>query len=618
VEGRNLPSATKSDPDLLRVDHVKISLSSVERHYSLRFRVGQIVAAVVGTGALYGSALLTAYILNSEADSNAEQVLKHGLADISNRVVLAVENDFMKHEINDNLADFENWADREASKYLGPGKHLDVIQIVDIGGTEIARFPADGQPPSVWNDFSHTMPADVDIAWGRRGNFTVLNGRVAFYGVAPLLDHPSIGSPDDISIVGLSYISDEDLSELSHLVEVPGLQIILPDQPLPEKDRSIPISGTDDRVIARLSWLDQQPGTEILLRLVPFYLAVSAVMTFLSIFMGRWYRQLIQSILAERERVKKAAETDNLTGLLNRAGVSSLVETSSVRDALNAGRCALLYLDVNSFKRLNDSIGHDCGDQALRILAQRLAGACRKGDVVFQPIVDSQARRMAYAEALLRWNDPILGPVPPSDFIPIAESRGLVPDLGNFVIERCCDALVAMPWLHVSINVSPLQLVHPNFPDQILEAVRKRELDASRIIIEITENALIEVPDTARQRIEQLSAEGFQFALDDFGTGFASISYLRQFPFSALKIDRSFVASLGHDRSSNLLFESMVRLGEGFHLDVVSEGVETMIQAEMIARTGCHFQQGFLHARPMPLTSLESFYTHFLERRNSA
>ena len=476
----------------------------------------------------------------------------------------------------------------------------------------------------------------------------------------------------------------------------------------------------------------------MLARLAPFYLAVSVVMTIISFFMKGWYHQLIQSTLSERERVKKAAETDSLTGLLNRAGVSALVETSEIREALSKGTCALLYLDVNGFKRLNDSMGHDCGDQALSVLADRLTGASRKGDivarlggdefmalifdnepekatrkvcarirkraatpvkigdvylvinaamgvaisepnlswsdlllradaamyrakhdnattevlfsdelkgerdkermvedrlrkglqevgtsrnpfdVVFQPVVDSRGREMAYAEALLRWNDPVLGPVSPADFIPIAESRGLVPELGKFVIDRCCDALAATPWLHVSINVSPLQLVHPDFPGHILDAVRSRNLDPSRIIIEITENALIEVPETARQRIEHLRKEGFQFALDDFGTGFASISYLRQLPFSTLKIDRSFVTSLGQDRSSNLLFESMVRLGEGFHLEVVSEGVETAIQSEMIARTGCHFQQGFLHARPMSLAALEGFYSQISERRDSA
>ena len=120
----------------------------------------------------------------------------------------------------------------------------------------------------------------------------------------------------------------------------------------------------------------------MLARLAPFYLAVSVVMTIISFFMKGWYHQLIQSTLSERERVKKAAETDSLTGLLNRAGVSALVETSEIREALSKGTCALLYLDVNGFKRLNDSMGHDCGDQALSVLADRLTGASRKGDIV--------------------------------------------------------------------------------------------------------------------------------------------------------------------------------------------------------------------------------------------
>jgi len=717
---------------------VKISLSSVERQYSLRFRTGQALAATVGTGALFGSAFLTAHILNSEAYSNAEQVLRHGLADIGYRVALAVENDHMKHEISNNLEDFESWASQNGPRFFGPDHYLDAVQIFDAAGEEIARFPLDDRSPSLSNRLPASTAQSGENSKAPQSIFTVLNGQFAAYNVASLSDHPTLGTALDHTIVGVSYVSDQDLDELAQLIEVPTIEFELPDSPLAETSRSSAIGGHAGEEVARLTWPDIQPGTEVLKRLVPYYLGVCAVMTFLSIFMGRWYRQLIQSILTERERVKKAAETDSLTGLLNRAGITSLVETTEIQDALNKGTCALLYLDVNGFKRLNDSMGHGCGDKALNLLAQRLTGACRKGDiiarlggdefmaliideypekaarkvcsrlrerasvpvkinddyivvgaamgvaisepdlswsdlllradaamyrakqdngiveiffsdelkgerereraiedrlrkglqgigtpqnpfdVVFQPVVDSRGRRMAYAEALLRWNDQVLGPVPPSEFIPIAESRGLVPELGRFVIERCCDALAELPWLRVSINVSPLQLVQPNFPDQMLEAVRKRSLDASRIIVEITENALIEVPDTARQRIELLSAAGFLFALDDFGTGFASISYLRQFPFSTLKIDRSFVVSLGKDRSSNLLFESMVRLGEGFRLEVVSEGVETAIQSEMIARTGCHFQQGFLHARPMSLAALENFHAQISEQRDSA
>ena len=722
----------------MRVKLVTTSLNSVERHYSSRFRASQMVAAIFGTGALLGSALLTAHILNAEAENYVGDALKHGLDDIGHGVAMAVENDFMKHDIRDNLGDLESWADQQGSNYVGSGEILDTLFVVDAYGVDIVHISRDEETPAYLNGLFGAVPVNSVVGSVPRSGLVVLNGQLAAYGLASLQDRPTIGDPTDLTVVGLFFLTNDNLNELAHLVDVPKLEFGLASQPLPDSDHSIQISGISGEGIGRLSWPNLKPGNEILARLAPFYLAVSAVMTILSFFMKGWYRQLIQSILTERERVKKAAETDSLTGLLNRAGVSALVETSEIREALSKGTCALLYLDVNGFKRLNDSMGHDCGDQALGVLADRLIGASRKGDivarlggdefmalifdddpekaarkvcarirkraavpvkineeylvigaamgvaisepnlswsdlllradaamyrakhdnaiaevlfsdelkgerdkermvedrlrkglqevgtsrnpfdVVFQPVVDSRGREMAYAEALLRWNDPVLGPVPPSDFIPIAESRGLVPELGKFVIDRCCDALAATPWLHVSINVSPLQLVHPDFPDQILEAVGTRGLDPSRIVIEITENALIEVPETARQRIEQLSAKGFQFALDDFGTGFASISYLRQFPFSTLKIDRSFVASLGQDRSSNLLFESMVRLGEGFHLEVVSEGVETAIQSEMIARTGCHFQQGFLHARPMSLAALESFYTQISERRDSA
>ena len=361
---------------------MKTSLNSVERHYSSRFRASQMVAAIFGTGALFGSALLTAHILNAGAENYVGDALKHGLDDISHRVAMAVENDFMKHDIQDNLGDLESWADQRGPNYVGFGETLDTLFVVDADGVDIAHFPPDAETPAHLNGLFDVEPVSSVVGSVPRSGLVALDGQLAAYGLASLHDRPTIGDPADLTVVGIVFLTDDNLNELAQLVDVPELDFVLATEPLPSSDHSIQISNISGEGIGRLSWPGLKPGNEILARLAPFYLAVSVVMTIISFFMKGWYHQLIQSILSERERVKKAAETDSLTGLLNRAGVSALVEKSEIREALGKGTCALLYLDVNGFKRLNDSMGHDCGDQALSVLADRLTGASRKGDIV--------------------------------------------------------------------------------------------------------------------------------------------------------------------------------------------------------------------------------------------
>ena len=227
--------------------------------------------------------------------------------------------------------------------------------------------------------------------------------------------------------------------------------------------------------------------------------------------------------------------------------------------------------------------------------------------MVFQPVVNGADSHFLYAEALLRWRDPSLGQVGPDAFIPIAEARGLLPEIGTHVLAECCDVLASRPDLTLSVNISPLQLIDQQFADRVLDITQAAGVAPERLILELTENALIDVPETARARIDTLRSHGFRFALDDFGTGYASVSYLKHFPFEILKIDRSYLAQIGTSARARALFETFVNLGQTLGMDTVAEGIETAEQAETARDAGCTMHQGFYHSYPLSLKDLDSF-----------
>lgn len=224
---------------------------------------------------------------------------------------------------------------------------------------------------------------------------------------------------------------------------------------------------------------------------------------------------------------------------------------------------------------------------------------------VFQPIVRLSSHAIASFEVLARWNDEELGMVPPACFIPIVERAGLIADLTSHIIQSACRA--ARAWtgeFRLAFNISPLQFQGEALPGQIEEAVRTSGFPLSRIQLEITESAVIADIEAARASIERLKALGVQVILDDFGTGFSSLTRLQALPFDKIKIDASFVQSMGKSRESRKIVSAIVGLGQSLGMPIVAEGIETRGQLRMLLHFGCNFGQGYLFSKPLPAEAI--------------
>lgn len=222
-----------------------------------------------------------------------------------------------------------------------------------------------------------------------------------------------------------------------------------------------------------------------------------------------------------------------------------------------------------------------------------------------QPQVDEHGATVSL-EALLRMTDPALGEVSPGDFIPVAETSGLIVPLGEWAIERACALLAqwqsvdAMRNLSLAVNVSPRQFHHPEFAGHVLACLDKYKVPGSSLVLEVTESLLIDDVDTTVLKMQMLGVRGIQFALDDFGTGYASLSYLKRLPLTQLKIDQSFVRDLLVDQNDEAIVRTIIALGNSLEMQVVAEGVETKAQAARLQEMGCHFFQGYYFSRPQP------------------
>ena len=414
-----------------------------------------------------------------------------------------------------------------------------------------------------------------------------------------------------------------------------------------------------------------------------------------------------------RRDLEYRAYHDELTGLPNRALLNDRLTHALKRSKRDQSAIAVLFLDLDRFKLVNDSLGHDAGDRLLIQVAQRMTEGLRGSDTVarlggdefvvvvedvkddlevhaaaqrvaaileqpfevdsetlfvsasigvsvardeadatellreaddamyrakqrgrrsveyqtdrdkptatnrlarltglhralerdelvvyYQPIVDIHSRMPVALEALVRWNHPEHGVVPPGDFIPLAEDTGLIVPLGWRVLEHALCRLLYRPDLAVAVNVSARQLSEADFVPRITELVSS--IPRGALTLEITESLLIGDPEHAAATLAALDEVGVRIALDDFGTGYSSLSNLSALPIHQLKIDRSFVSGLGDRKEAEALVSGIINLGHGLELEVVAEGVETPEQARRLQQLDCDFAQGFLFGRPEP------------------
>lgn len=224
----------------------------------------------------------------------------------------------------------------------------------------------------------------------------------------------------------------------------------------------------------------------------------------------------------------------------------------------------------------------------------------------FQPIYRLQDRHPVCLEALLRWPQADGGFVPPSQFIPLSEDAGLIPALGDWVMEEaahCHRKLVEAGWgqLPIAVNVSPAQLRRRDFAERLIQLHERFGLPRGALHIEVTESMLLDSPESTMRTLRTLQKHGICTSLDDFGTGFSSMSYLHQLPLDALKIDQAFVRNVADDDRSAAICHAMISLGHSLGLTLVAEGVETQAQLDWLHRHHCDQVQGYLLARPMDL-----------------
>ena len=249
-------------------------------------------------------------------------------------------------------------------------------------------------------------------------------------------------------------------------------------------------------------------------------------------------------------------------------------------------------------------------------LIEALRRAIERDELVlhYQPKVDLDTRRLVGVEALVRWPDPGRGFIPPAEFISLAEHTGLIRGLTRVVLRRALREIREAPVQNatVAVNISVHDLLDPQFPAEIGEQLRAAGLPADRLVLEVTEGAIMADPGHARLVLNELHQTGVQIALDDFGTGYSSLTHLRQLPVNEIKIDRSFVGQMLKEQSDRVIVESIIGLAHNLGLRVVAEGVETQESWERLAALRCDSAQGLLISPGLPITALLSWHERWV------
>lgn len=247
-------------------------------------------------------------------------------------------------------------------------------------------------------------------------------------------------------------------------------------------------------------------------------------------------------------------------------------------------------------------------------LENRLKRALANGELVlwYQPKVELRSGRLVGFEALMRWQDPESGLVPPSKFIPLMEQTGLIVDAGRWALARVSQDCASWPALdgkpvRIAVNVSPLQLRQKDFVDTVIEAAGGTEAAGAALDIEITESVIMQNFEATIQKLQTIRGLGVEISIDDFGTGYSSLAYVARLPIHALKIDRSFVAGVAQSEDSLAIVRSVISLAHSLRLIVIAEGVETEEQLELLRGLNCDEIQGYLISRPMPPEQVPAF-----------
>jgi EAL domain-containing protein (putative c-di-GMP-specific phosphodiesterase class I) len=263
-------------------------------------------------------------------------------------------------------------------------------------------------------------------------------------------------------------------------------------------------------------------------------------------------------------------------------------------------------------EKLHEAVQH------LVNMKRDLHKALERGEfkVFYQPQFNAKTRTLSGMEALIRWSHPRLGLLGPGDFITITEDTGLIVGIGNWVMREACRQL--KDWqqrlpkqcehLTVAVNLSAVQLVQTGLMQEVESVLVEHQLEADRLELEITENALIEDQKSAVTTLSQLAERGITLSLDDFGTGYSSLQHLKLFPIKVLKIDKEFVSAIGSGITNDRLLIAMIRFAQALELTVVAEGVETKEQAAFCTKNGCDILQGYYYSKPIQASEFEKIF----------
>ncbi|MBE9223386.1 EAL domain-containing protein [Cyanobacterium stanieri LEGE 03274] len=265
----------------------------------------------------------------------------------------------------------------------------------------------------------------------------------------------------------------------------------------------------------------------------------------------------------------------------------------------------------NNFKFFDDKMNQVAQKKMLQETYLRQALRNDELFLVYQPIFELKTKKIIGFESLTRWHNDILGDVSPVEFINIAEETGLIIDLGKWLLEKICQQLFI--WqkegidIYISMNLSPRQFRDSHLVESILETTKKYQINPKNLKLEITEQVLVEDIPIVKQLLFQLNSLGFELYLDDFGTGYSSLSYLRKYPFTLIKIDRSFVLDIEESDKNKALIKTMISMAHNLNLSIIAEGIETPNQLDFLKSENCAAGQGYLFSRPLEAEKLLDF-----------
>ena len=257
-------------------------------------------------------------------------------------------------------------------------------------------------------------------------------------------------------------------------------------------------------------------------------------------------------------------------------------------------------------------------------LKRELVTAIERGEfeLHYQPVVDLATHEYVSLEALIRWNHPVRGFISPDEFIPIAEASGAIVPLGRWALRAACEHALRLQWRvgpsapSISVNLSTRQLQEPTLVAETIAVLRETGLAPEKLVLEITETAMISDFDLVLSRLKDLRAANIRVAVDDFGSGYSSLNYIRRLPIDLLKIDRAFIADIGESEEVAALTETILGLARIIGVTVVAEGIETEAQLAEVTRLGCDLGQGYLFLRPVDADEIERVVVEQVAQRS--